>query len=73
MKRTMAAAASAGQLSKSAQTRPVAIDFAVLDPTVGLAGPHIRENELRRTTCRALNAFTPIFSANTPTAWRRPR
>jgi predicted TIM-barrel fold metal-dependent hydrolase len=33
------------------------IDFAVLYPTVGLAAPHIREDELRRATCRALNTF----------------
>ena len=33
------------------------IDFAVLYPTVGLAAPHIREDELRRAICRSLNTF----------------
>ena len=33
------------------------IDFAVLYPTAGLGAPHIREDELRRATCRAFNTF----------------
>ena len=33
------------------------IDFAVLYPTAGLGAPHIRDDELRRVTCRAFNSF----------------
>lgn len=33
------------------------IDFAVLYPTAGLGAPHIREDELRRATCRAFNTI----------------
>ncbi len=33
------------------------IDFAVLYATAGLGAPHIREDELRRATCRAFNTF----------------
>ncbi len=33
------------------------IDFAVLYPTAGLGAPHIRDQELRRTACRAFNTF----------------
>ncbi len=33
------------------------IDFAVLYPTLGLPLPHIDEEELRRSTCRAFNCF----------------
>jgi predicted TIM-barrel fold metal-dependent hydrolase len=33
------------------------IDFAVLYPTAGLGAPHIREDELRRATCRSFNTY----------------
>ncbi|HVA82535.1 MAG TPA: amidohydrolase family protein, partial [Candidatus Binataceae bacterium] len=33
------------------------IDFAVLYPSAGLGAPHIRDEELRRATCRAFNTF----------------
>jgi len=33
------------------------IDFAVLYPTAGLGAPHIRDEELRRASCRAFNTF----------------
>ncbi|HUY29141.1 MAG TPA: amidohydrolase family protein [Candidatus Binataceae bacterium] len=33
------------------------IDFAILYPTAGLGAPHIRDEELRRATCRAFNTF----------------
>jgi predicted TIM-barrel fold metal-dependent hydrolase len=33
------------------------IDFAVLYPTAGLEAPYIRDEELRRASCRAFNTF----------------
>jgi predicted TIM-barrel fold metal-dependent hydrolase len=33
------------------------IDFAVLYPTAGLGAPHIRDDELRRASCRAFNTY----------------
>jgi hypothetical protein len=33
------------------------IDFAVQYPTAGLGAPHIRDEELRRASCRAFNTF----------------
>ncbi len=33
------------------------LDFTVLYPTLGLAFPHIEDEELRRATCRAFNMF----------------
>jgi hypothetical protein len=33
------------------------IDFAILYPTAGLGAPHIRDDELRRATCRAINTY----------------
>jgi predicted TIM-barrel fold metal-dependent hydrolase len=35
----------------------IGLDFTVLYPTLGLSFPHIDNEELRRATCRALNAF----------------
>lgn len=35
----------------------IGLDFTVLYPSLGLAFPHIENEELRRATCRALNMF----------------
>jgi predicted TIM-barrel fold metal-dependent hydrolase len=35
----------------------IGLDFTVLYPTLGLLFPHLEDEELRRATCRALNAF----------------
>jgi hypothetical protein len=49
------------------------IDFAVLYPTAGLGAPHIREDELRRATCRAFNTFyADIFDRLTPAGGDHP-
>jgi hypothetical protein len=45
------------------------LDFAVLYPTFGLTEPpRIDEEEVRRASCRALNAFIWIFTVRMPTA-----
>jgi len=51
----------------------IGLDFAVLYPTYGLLGIHLREDELRRVLCRAFNewvadAFAPYRDRLAPVA-----